>query len=52
MAPCMATDLMALVVHSSNERGIAGLGIVDLALAAVVADKEEGCLDASRFEYV
>jgi hypothetical protein len=45
----MAANLMTLIVHSSDERGISGPRIVDLALAAVVADKEESRLDASSF---
>ncbi len=52
MTPRVTPNLMALIVHALDERWVPRLRIVDLALAAVVADEEECGLDALIFENV
>ena len=42
MTPCVTSNLVAVIVHSLDQRWISCLWIVDLSLASVVADDEEG----------
>ena len=52
MTPSVTPNLMALIVHALDERRVPRLRIVDLALAAVVADEEERGFDPLVFKNV